>query len=223
MKFQRMASLVLVAFLFVPLCCMSVSAAEIYKFEFFDPPAMMSDADITFPYYPDYGALVADVFVPEGLYHVSGVIYGKEFEFLSDVSIQWVLEEAERNIYVVLAEELDCKYDGSIVLCNFYMEGSPDMSISVGFPTFIWDYDSEFHESDFIIMERVGPLPNRGGLQFMDNVSDALDTSIEWVGKVTTSLLSGELNGLLLLAAIPIAISIVLLTVKIIKKNSWGV
>ena len=54
------------------------------------------------------------------------------------------------------------------------------------------------------------------------SVSDSLNTAIEWVGTVTTSLLSGELNGLLLLAAIPIAITVMMLSIKFIRRNSWG-
>lgn len=48
-------------------------------------------------------------------------------------------------------------------------------------------------------------------------VKESMSSVLEWVGTVTTSLLSGELNPLLLLLAIPIAISLIFLAIKAIK------
>lgn len=55
-------------------------------------------------------------------------------------------------------------------------------------------------------------------------VTDAISTVITWVGTVITALTgsSGALNALLPLFAIGIAISAVLLGVKIIKSVVWG-
>lgn len=55
-------------------------------------------------------------------------------------------------------------------------------------------------------------------------VTDAISTVISWVGTVITALTgtSGALNALLPLFAIGIAISAVLLGVKIIKSVVWG-
>lgn len=55
-------------------------------------------------------------------------------------------------------------------------------------------------------------------------VTDAISTVITWVGTVITSLTSstGALYNLLPLFAIGIAISAVLLGVKIIKSVVWG-
>lgn len=54
-------------------------------------------------------------------------------------------------------------------------------------------------------------------------VSNAMDTVIGWVGTVITALLpEGTLNGLLPLFAIGIAISALLLGIKIIKSVVWG-
>lgn len=54
------------------------------------------------------------------------------------------------------------------------------------------------------------------------SVKESLSAVIEWVGSVTTSLLSGELEPLLPLLAIPIAISIVLFAIKAVKTLAWG-
>lgn len=55
-------------------------------------------------------------------------------------------------------------------------------------------------------------------------VTDAISTVITWVGTVITALTgsTGALNALLPLFAIGIAISAVLLGVKIIKSVVWG-
>lgn len=56
----------------------------------------------------------------------------------------------------------------------------------------------------------------------MDAVGSALTEVISWVGTVITALLSGDLSALLPLFAIGIAISALLLGVKIIKTFIWG-
>lgn len=55
-------------------------------------------------------------------------------------------------------------------------------------------------------------------------VTSALSTVIDWVGTVITALTSsnGELSGLLPLFAIGIAISALLLGVKVIRSFTWG-
>lgn len=54
-------------------------------------------------------------------------------------------------------------------------------------------------------------------------VTNAISTVIGWVGTVINSILpEGDLNALLPLFAIGIAISAVLLGVKIIKSVVWG-
>lgn len=58
----------------------------------------------------------------------------------------------------------------------------------------------------------------------LDAVTSAIGTVISWVGTVITALTgsTGQLNALLPLFAIGIAISAVLLGVKIIKSVVWG-
>lgn len=55
-------------------------------------------------------------------------------------------------------------------------------------------------------------------------VTDALGTVISWVGTVVTALVgeAGELNELLPLLAIGVAISALMLGVKAIKSFIWG-
>lgn len=58
----------------------------------------------------------------------------------------------------------------------------------------------------------------------LEAVTSAISTVITWVGTVITSMTSstGGLNALLPLFAIGIAISAILLGVKIIKSVVWG-
>ena len=58
----------------------------------------------------------------------------------------------------------------------------------------------------------------------MEAVTTALATVIDWVGTVVTALTgeAGELNALLPLMAIGIAISALMLGVKAIKSFAWG-
>ena len=58
----------------------------------------------------------------------------------------------------------------------------------------------------------------------LEAVTTALGTVIDWVGTVVTSLTgeAGELNALLPLLAIGVAISALMLGIKAIKSFAWG-
>ena len=58
----------------------------------------------------------------------------------------------------------------------------------------------------------------------MEAVTTALTTVISWVGTVVTALTGaeGELNSLLPLMAVGIAISALMLGIKAIKSFAWG-
>ena len=56
----------------------------------------------------------------------------------------------------------------------------------------------------------------------MKAVTDALGEVMSWAGAVIDGLLTGELSALLPLFAIGIAISALMLGVKIIKSFVWG-
>lgn len=62
------------------------------------------------------------------------------------------------------------------------------------------------------------------GTALLDAVGDALGKILEWIGTFLTALLSttGVLNPLLVLFAVGIAVSVVLLSVKIVKRLVWG-
>ena len=55
-------------------------------------------------------------------------------------------------------------------------------------------------------------------------VSDAIQTVIGWLGTVLTSLTGtdGDLNVLLPLLAVGIVVSVIMLTIKIVRSFSWG-
>lgn len=63
-----------------------------------------------------------------------------------------------------------------------------------------------------------------GSVGMMEAVTTALSTVIDWVGTVVSALVgeSGELNALLPLLAVGIAISALMLGVKAIKSFTWG-
>lgn len=61
----------------------------------------------------------------------------------------------------------------------------------------------------------------------LEAVTDAISTVLTWIGTVITSLLTGgssagALNPLLPLFAVGVAISAILLGVKVIKSFIWG-
>lgn len=56
----------------------------------------------------------------------------------------------------------------------------------------------------------------------LTGITDALDTVIDWIGTVLTAVTSGSLSSLWPLLAIGIAISIVMLVVKVVKRFAWG-
>lgn len=53
-------------------------------------------------------------------------------------------------------------------------------------------------------------------------IAESLQYSINWVGTVVDSLLNGSLTPLLLILAVPIAVSALFLGIKVIKRSSWG-
>lgn len=63
---------------------------------------------------------------------------------------------------------------------------------------------------------------SQGTTTLMSAVTDALTQVMTWAGSVIDGLLSGELSALLPLFAIGIAISALMLGVKIIKSFIWG-
>lgn len=57
---------------------------------------------------------------------------------------------------------------------------------------------------------------------FIGSVGTALNTVIDWIGTVVSSLLSGDLKSLLPLFAIGIAISAFMLGMRAIRSVTWG-
>lgn len=56
----------------------------------------------------------------------------------------------------------------------------------------------------------------------IEAVSSGLTTVIGWIGSVVTAVTTGDLNDLLPLFAIGIAISAVMLGIKVIRSIVWG-
>lgn len=62
------------------------------------------------------------------------------------------------------------------------------------------------------------------GTTLIDAITQGISTVLDWIGTVLTSLLStsGELNPLLILFGIGIAISGILIAVRVIRSFIWG-
>ena len=56
----------------------------------------------------------------------------------------------------------------------------------------------------------------------MESVGSGLTVVIDWVGATVSALFSGELAGLLPLVAIPVAITILIVAIVVIKRSIWG-
>lgn len=59
-------------------------------------------------------------------------------------------------------------------------------------------------------------------MTFSDTTTAVLPIVLGWVGSVVSSLFSGELSGLLILVAIPVAIVIVFLGARLLRRLWWG-
>lgn len=142
--------------------------------------------------------------LPDGVYNLSISYNGDEYVSKEPITVQY---DADGMI--------ETEYE--VVLVNFPFE------LEFVFGIIGNQEETIFGFSDYVEGYTIVLTPVIGEATAIPSVSDGLDAVIGWVGIVTTSLLSGSLASLLLIAAVPIAISVVLLTVKIIKKNSWGV
>lgn len=194
---KRTLAILLCILLLIPAFAVCASANEVYIFEY--------------GYVEELGdsGVMCRQEIPDGTYIL---YYGADSALVSDpFEIKFEDAEIDEGIYSPF-------YQGDVTVYNFPLEFTVPLSfVKIAGVTVFFSEEGNLENTYFELLrvtEQIDPLPS---------VSDTLKTVIQWVGNVTTSLLSGELNGLLLLAAIPIAISVVLLTVKIIKKNSWGV
>lgn len=196
---KRTTAILLCILLLIPVLALTVSADTSYVFEI----RYVEAFDDWYLVYP--GTL------PDGEYNLT--FQGAAFSLLSkeplSVEFTWMeSEDMQAPVFV-----------GTTTLVQFPSEFTVDLTlVQFGGHTYLMGETAAAGDLQRVVFS--GPGSDNAPVA---SVSDSLNTAIEWVGTVTTSLLSGELNSLLLLAAIPIAISLVLLTVKIIKKNSWGV
>lgn len=183
--------------LVLPVLAFPVFASEVYTFRV--------DPDNSFGEY----MLVCNESVPSGMYTITYYRNGTAFVSKDPVNVQFMPDELDGHA-------IDIFY-GEVVLSSFPLEETRPVVIANIDGKTLYEVDES---PGYLVIEMRAVS---SGVSSLPTVSDTLSTCISWVGTVTTSLLSGELNPLLLIAAIPIAISVVLLTVKVIKKNSWGV
>ena len=117
------------------------------------------------------------------------------------------------------------KFTDGINAIKVFMEGSHP------FTAFIITVDAEQEKISHNLIVDGDPLPNdclyiapvssspdsSATASPLSSVKESMSSVLDWLGTIMTSLLSGELNPLLLLLALPIAISIVFLAIKAIK------
>lgn len=190
--------LLLCILLLIPVLAVTASADAAYSFEW----QYVEMFDEWYFVYPGT--------MPNGEYNIALVIDDGEFVSLEPLSVEFMTEEVE-GVSVDVAMF-------SALLVRFPLEYNMDFTlINMDGITYLMAGYDEGHSDTRIVF--TGPGSDTPPVA---SVTDTLNTVIDWVGTVTTSLLSGELNGLLLLAAIPIAIAVVMLSVKIIRRNVWG-
>lgn len=56
----------------------------------------------------------------------------------------------------------------------------------------------------------------------LDSVGSGLTVVLDWVGATVSALFSGELAGLLPLVAVPVAVTLLLVAIIVIKRSIWG-
>lgn len=56
----------------------------------------------------------------------------------------------------------------------------------------------------------------------LDSVGSGLTIVLDWVGATVSALFSGSLSGLLPLVAVPVAITLLLVAIIVIKRSIWG-
>lgn len=195
---KRILPLLLCVLLLIPVLAVTVSADTSYSFEY-QYVEMLDEWYFVYP-----GIL------PDGEYNIT--FYGQSTSMVTkapfSVKFEW-MEDRGTQLLVSL---------GTTTLVQFPSEITVDVSlVQLSGHTYLMGELEELDADVRILFSRAGSDDTP-----VASVSDSLNTAIEWVGTVTTSLLSGELNGLLLLAAIPIAITVVMLSIKFIRKNSWG-
>lgn len=73
------------------------------------------------------------------------------------------------------------------------------------------------------------PIRSQGDLEivfgapdFTGSVTSGLTIVLDWVGATVSALFSGSLSGLLPLVAVPVAITLLLVAIIVIKRSIWG-
>lgn len=113
-------------------------------------------------------------------------------------------------------------YEGQWVLVK-----TDDYLSSTGTNTFntlvTWSnkpFVAEQTNGDFSIQFSDPPPPPPPDLK--ESVTSGLSVVLDWVGATVSALFSGELAGLLPLVAIPVAITILIVAIVVIKRSIWG-
>lgn len=178
-------------------------------------PAMAAESYV-FPYYRD-GAYCLPGSLPSGRYLVSGIFASGEFELgVFDISFApGLFLDAEGLLWT------------HTQVLTFPDLGSFSCEIEV------FNFSDGLDSRCFLLVTDLGGAgriyDSRSEIRFtpvesstLDPVSGSLDTVIAWVGMVLDSFMAGPLAPLLLMLAIPIAVTALIFSIKAIRKNSWG-
>lgn len=176
--------------------------------------------------YPDDEMFLSPLKLPSGNYFVYYAPEGREcYTLYRDVFVQ-VATEGETSGMFFAPSTTECQefliplYEGTLPTETPYAifgEVASDCTVMM---LLVCDESGEItgelpmKSGGYIVFERI---PEEMTPSLFDKVTTAFNDVIAWVSTVTTSLLSGELNPLLALLAVPIAISLIFVAIKAIK------
>lgn len=150
---------------------------------------------------------------------VNNNIYTWNFYAFSEIpSIEQVYVVSGQYYDYILKSTVPCmaKTYGSDVWTNPSTLSSPS-SLSSFKPGVVSNFDLYMQSGDVFYSPPPPPPPDP-----MESVGSGLTVVIDWVGATVSALFSGELAGLLPLVAIPVAITILIVAIVVIKRSIWG-
>lgn len=186
-------------------------------------------ASIDMPAYPPYPAV--DVDTPDGydfyfvapgsLPDLTKIFYIFAFKAVPTVD-QFNIEKKNTGwlMHNYVNDSYYCVVDATGITQDWTMQFSSALPVVGG-----WFAETAY--GNFTVYDSTGndvvyspPPPPPPDLK--ESVSSGLTVVLDWVGATVSALFSGELAGLLPLVAIPVAITILIVAIVVIKRSIWG-
>lgn len=144
-------------------------------------------------------------------------LYSATF-FFDGISVSWDSRFMTYSLNGIPYFVFPVVFDGSFAYFSFYFIQDFDSGESFVVMTSL--SDPEDIPDDLIDVTLV--LTHVPGTPFIDDIAVALSTTLDWLGSVIKSIVSGYMSGLFPVLAVGIAVAAVFLVVKIIRKFAWG-